>query len=802
MRDLLLEFQDPNLSIRMLTASSNGDADQPLEPADRWPTWENINRELRSIEDEANADEGNHDRLLYFHYSGHGTMRSNVPSFPIEYDDEDDVLDLEGTALVMTDVTSGGAYLSGRQLGFWIRRMVKGSGFRVTIVLDSCYSGHGLRNDDDDNGTPRTLDYIDHTRIDVDNIPEEDVDEDDLESSAELSRDASAVDMCWLSNPTGCTVITACSKQKKASEKIFDATAQGVLTYWLRRLLSRHRVTPQLWPSHKRVVDYVRSNSRPAQMPMVFGDDLHQFFGLKSYAEAESCNATRKSGDLVKLDVGEAQGVVAGAVYDVAPTGGWTTDKPPPYPQVRVTSRVEAFESWAELVDEASLESWPQNETRAANLHQWALPTEVRIHIDPGTNVDSSILRDELAARPGLVLGHGSPSGRDFVISLDRDNTFVIRQDGKLLPRLPTISKITSAWSAELVRVLSHVSRFQALQDLYQSLPNHSRLPQTDFELVSRPEQVVDGEQVNLKLTYNRPMSSLWVSLYCFSASWGIKKLWPPSGIAAEEADESELFDENITMTIPSKWRNSDPDAIEDQFFLFVSTSGATQIPSWGNICLPSLRPTELTAPLEWTRAGTAREGDDRDGSISRSKAKDTSEKARDWTVLKKAVVTKGRAIPHTAARPLGTQGVKDGDDRLNVDVFKLSVSTTAEPVTTEVESVPSLTESSVLRRIENTISRVAVGADGQNQPRHQATVQVSWMLRTCLQTELDNNADLSSFLTITGDADHSWATSCEQYVCEVWKEFGKTLLESLNSVLEKVVKHQKLGETVTVSGL
>lgn len=82
---------------------------------------------------------------------------------------------------------------------------------------------------------------------------------------------------------------------------------------------------------------------------------------------------------------------------------------------------------------------------------------------------------------------------------------------------------------------------------------------------------------------------------------------------------------------------------------------------------------------------------------------------------------------------------------------------------------------------------------------RKQATIEISWRLRRCLETELDDNTDLSSTLTITGNADHSWAASCREYVFEQWAQFGLTLLGSLESLLQKTAG---LKEAITVSGL
>lgn len=124
----------------------------------------------------------------------------------------------------------------------------------------------------------------------------------------------------------------------------------------------------------------------------------------------------------------------------------------------------------------------------------------------------------------------------------------------------------------------------------------------------------------------------------------------------------------------------------------------------------------------------------------------------------------------------------------------------TNPPVVTEVTSVlPPPDGPSILEEIDNAIIKSSLKEGWENSKRQIVTIEVFWRLRRCLQTELDDSADLSSTLTITGDSDHSWATSCREYVSEMWPEFGLVLLGNLESVLQKVVR---LEEATTVSGL
>lgn len=132
--------------------------------------------------------------------------------------------------------------------------------------------------------------------------------------------------------------------------------------------------------------------------------------------------------------------------------------------------------------------AWQRDETRDATLHQWALPSDIAIYFEPEKILDRhhKVLSGELDKKPGLVLGSGSPSGRDSIVSLHEDGTFKVRQDGNTLRRIPRILKKDSNWLRHLVCVLSHISRFQALTDLDDLPPSLSRMLTRHFKLLAR----------------------------------------------------------------------------------------------------------------------------------------------------------------------------------------------------------------------------------------------------------------------------------------------------------------------------
>lgn len=163
-KDLLCGAGVPEDHIFTLTASKpeGNDRERPKEPENLWPTKKNINQVLDRISTLAQRGD-----LVLFHFSGHGIRRDRLPE--VTHGTKGDAL--MGAALVMTDVMIGGPYLTGCQLGVRMQKFID-SGLRVTVVLDSCFSGGGYRNDNlpDPDMTPRTIFFNDDQTHFHDNI--------------------------------------------------------------------------------------------------------------------------------------------------------------------------------------------------------------------------------------------------------------------------------------------------------------------------------------------------------------------------------------------------------------------------------------------------------------------------------------------------------------------------------------------------------------------------------------------------------------------------------------------------------
>ena len=119
-------------NIIKLTVSNIGKTDPP-EPSDKWPTYDNIVRAFNQItEKSASGDQ------ICIYYSGHGgRTKTAFPKLK-----GDDGLD---ETLVPTDIGNSEArYLRDIEIAHLLKKMVD-KGLIVTMILDSCHSGHATR---------------------------------------------------------------------------------------------------------------------------------------------------------------------------------------------------------------------------------------------------------------------------------------------------------------------------------------------------------------------------------------------------------------------------------------------------------------------------------------------------------------------------------------------------------------------------------------------------------------------------------------------------------------------------------
>jgi hypothetical protein len=67
--------------------------------------------------------------------------------------------------------------------------------------------------------------------------------------------------------------------------------------------------------------------------------------------------------------------------------------------------------------------------------------------------------------------------------------------------------------------------------------------------------------------------------------------------------------------------------------------------------------------------------------------------------------------------------------------------------------------------------------------------IGITWQLQQCIRDELEGNPDLTSVLTISGNASHSWAVPCREYVKATWGGLGLRFLDGFEICLGKMWK-------------
>ncbi|KAF3193748.1 hypothetical protein TWF225_009292 [Orbilia oligospora] len=588
-------------NIKTLTAS--GDTD-PIENWTELPVYENIERELHHITENARAAD-----LVYIHYSGHGIRRNILGQEQGKNGDT-----ITGTALALADVMIGGAYLTGYQLGAFVKKMVKYKGLRVTLVLDSCFSGQGLRSSK--KYTLRTMaGQSDDSVLQSDLIADQTVASADIDSK--LTKRKVHLKQSWLSNPSGCTVLTACQFDEAAGEDDFPGTdgAHGVLTYWMLKALTENPSIRR--PTHAKIKAYVQSKisgmrPRLQQSPVLHGDGDHVFLGNEVVVERPACHVLGRYEDSIDLDVGKVHGVSVGAIYDVYPDTQNIETGTMPQLQAYVidVSEDSAFRSTAALFaeDPKSLETFAGRGSRAV-LRTWALSSDIYVSISPSEHIDEIHLeqfRTAIERTPGLYFHTDYLTDEPFfAVTVNNSNEFQISSMGKLIPRIPRLSVQNSRWVEKLAYILCHVARFQ---DLY-NIPSgniHRSLPPYWFSYAARAmglEPIIELEGryhvkggtkliISLKLNDTCPLEYVYVSFYSFSSDRGIQKVHPGPGQTATKLPRNRLERFGIIVDALKDGRDN-LEETEDTIRAFICTREV----SWEELTLPDLPMNGLSVP-------------------------------------------------------------------------------------------------------------------------------------------------------------------------------------------------------------
>ncbi|MEG4107405.1 caspase family protein [Microcoleus sp. S13_C5] len=291
-----------------LTATASDNPNQPQEPPELLPTYENIVAKFKELTAKAQPQD-----RVYIHYSGHGGRAKTI------FEDVKGSIGLD-EALVPCDIGQPNSrYLRDLEFAKLLEEMVAKE-LVVTLVLDSCHSGGATRDIETDDWSIRSGGFIDTTSRHTDSLvaPLQELAQ-NWQASTENSRNITVVNGL-LPEPKGYTLIAACRDNELAIEKIFEGTERnGALTYFLLKALREYRGTELAVEDLFNQISNQVNNDFNRQTPMLIGDTNRTFWGGQSVVANR--NPPVKKVDITKnrvqLQMGEASGIKKGAEFDI-----------------------------------------------------------------------------------------------------------------------------------------------------------------------------------------------------------------------------------------------------------------------------------------------------------------------------------------------------------------------------------------------------------------------------------------------------------------------------------------------------
>jgi hypothetical protein len=289
-----------------LTASASENPNQPKEPSELLPTYENIVAKIKELTAKTQPQD-----QVYIHYSGHGgrakTIYENLKGFG--------ALD---EALVPTDIGQPNSrYLRDLEFAKLLEAMVEKE-LVVTLVLDSCHSGGATREMSGDDRI-RGEGFIDTTPRPTDSLvaPLQELAQ-NWQTATENSRNITVVNGL-LPEPKGYTLIAACRDHEFAYEKVFEGTERnGALTYFLLKALRQHGTAISVEDLFNKISSQV-NNEFVRQTPMLMGETERTFFGGQSVGASRKVPVMKVDikKNRLQLQVGEASSIKKGAEFDI-----------------------------------------------------------------------------------------------------------------------------------------------------------------------------------------------------------------------------------------------------------------------------------------------------------------------------------------------------------------------------------------------------------------------------------------------------------------------------------------------------
>ncbi|KAL2670137.1 hypothetical protein Neosp_015018 [[Neocosmospora] mangrovei] len=545
------------VDMSILTATkSPHDARKTIETKEYLPSRDNVISSMQRVLQLSSPDDH-----VYIHYSGHGTIRSK---------DRAVALELINPTSLETE------YLYGTILRNAINKMIQ-KGLTVTLILDCCFSGSVLRDDQLQHRKVRYLEYDDEV---------------DLRSGyqdpfhSDTSRD-SELGLSRLLDPEGHTIIAACGPLEVASELEFaGGTTRGALSYFLVDSLTKLRrrgikVSNQMLHQNLRAQFHARV---PEQTPMLYGNRGFAFFGdfidfsVDAHLPTFSLHRSMEHGGLV-LHAGQAHGVHRDDEYALSPFEQQDEARQPTI-KGRIDT-VDCLTSTINAVDPKDTESIKRGSTWKASLVTSFSPNKVHIHLDRDVP-DSNNLIQAANSNSYLLLSEKAENSA-FHVSMDEQNTYQVRH---LTPTgVKDVAKILPSQDSshrDLLDMLHHIAKYKYFEGIDNRLSSPSL--ERSFSLSTADTPGPDGHYSvehgkTFLITFeNSSRRPLYLGIFLFSQMWEVRNLVSEKGedayltILPRTPTETGRMELPLAMTVPEDLRNGGHEQTEDIIKMFITS--------------------------------------------------------------------------------------------------------------------------------------------------------------------------------------------------------------------------------------
>ncbi|MGB7923285.1 MAG: caspase family protein [Pyrinomonadaceae bacterium] len=545
-----------------LTASS-GDATEPTEPPEQWPTYANIVAGFHRLIEMARPG-----AQVYIHYSGHG---GRVPSLPQwrEHKGEDGL----DETLVPVDIGSVETpYVRDVELMFLLQTMVE-KGLLVTVVLDSCHAGSATRSKrviepGAGGAVARGIASIDTTQRPAKSLvaPVEVLARTWRRAAAETTRNFET-GSGWLLEPQGYVLLAACRAHEFAYEYPFDGGEKsGALSHWLVDSFKRLGPNVSYKVLHERILAKIHSQFA-AQTPQLEGEGDRLVFGSREAATQAAIGVISVDQDnqRVLLNVGQAQGVGIGTQLAVYPPGAMLITQAEQRLALVEITELGGTTSWARIIEALSADAIEQGSLavlldtgrmrfcRAVRI-AWQAEPSLRNGDETGLRAVEEAL---VARKSGFLRLVQNGEAADYTVSVNRRGEYVIGDGaGGEIPNMRPVLRSGDGSPALVVERLVHLARYRNVRELdnydpssplkrkllvefagAQSAYTPGELPEPQpFNEAGSIQTVKHDDWIFLRIK-NSSSAVLNITVLDLQPDWGISQVYPSGAAYFEPLD-------------------------------------------------------------------------------------------------------------------------------------------------------------------------------------------------------------------------------------------------------------------------